>query len=199
MRFGTLVVDSPRAEVIVLRHFVTLPWPRDTAQGECDASSEIPVVSLRDLAVLVAIKRAFESCVRAVSHEHMFADESSAIPDEAPDRLRAPLGESGSPFECGQPDALGVSAATREGLDELRDAIQSAFEETLGPVELLVPYTDGARSSSSSRSRSLSWPRRRAPMVASGHPGGRATVRPADGGFVASARRGGGRYRRRSL
>jgi GTP-binding protein HflX len=47
----------------------------------------------------------------------------------------------------GEPDALGVSAVTGEGLDELRDAIQSAFEETLGPVELLVPYADGARLS----------------------------------------------------
>ncbi len=47
----------------------------------------------------------------------------------------------------GEPDALGVSATTGEGLDELRDAIESAFEETLGPVELLVPYADGARLS----------------------------------------------------
>jgi GTPase len=47
----------------------------------------------------------------------------------------------------GDSDAVGVSAATGEGLDELRDEIERAFEETLRPVELLVPYTEGARLS----------------------------------------------------
>jgi len=44
----------------------------------------------------------------------------------------------------GRRDAIGISAATGEGLDELRDAIAAAFEETLRPVELLVPYDQGA-------------------------------------------------------
>ena len=47
----------------------------------------------------------------------------------------------------GEPDAIGVSAAGGEGLDQLRDRIEVAFEETLRPVELLVPYADGARLS----------------------------------------------------
>jgi GTP-binding protein HflX len=43
------------------------------------------------------------------------------------------------------PDAVLVSAATGEGLDALRGRIEEAFEETLAEVELLVPYTEGAR------------------------------------------------------
>jgi GTP-binding protein HflX len=47
----------------------------------------------------------------------------------------------------GEADAVGVSAATGEGLDVLRDRIERAFEETLRTVELLVPYSEGARLS----------------------------------------------------
>ena len=47
----------------------------------------------------------------------------------------------------GVPDAIGVSAATGEGIEELRERIEGAFEETLREVELLVPYADGARLS----------------------------------------------------
>ena len=38
-----------------------------------------------------------------------------------------------------------VSAVTGEGLDELRERIEKAFEETLADVELLVPYDQGGR------------------------------------------------------
>jgi GTPase len=41
-------------------------------------------------------------------------------------------------------DAIAVSAATGEGLDGLRDRIAAAFEEMLRPVELLLPYSEGA-------------------------------------------------------
>jgi GTP-binding protein HflX len=47
----------------------------------------------------------------------------------------------------GDAEAVGVSAATGEGLDELRDRIESAFLATLREVELLVPYSEGARLS----------------------------------------------------
>jgi GTP-binding protein HflX len=47
----------------------------------------------------------------------------------------------------GEADAVGVSAATGEGLDDLRDRIERAFEATLRTVELLVPYSEGARLS----------------------------------------------------
>jgi GTPase len=43
------------------------------------------------------------------------------------------------------PDAVLVSALTGEGLDELGDRIQHEFERTLADVELLVPYSEGAR------------------------------------------------------
>jgi GTP-binding protein HflX len=47
----------------------------------------------------------------------------------------------------GDRDAIGVSAATGEGLDELRERIERAFEGTLSEVELLVPYDEGGRLS----------------------------------------------------
>ncbi len=47
----------------------------------------------------------------------------------------------------GAPDAIGVSATTGEGLDELRDRIEAAFEQTLRAVELLLPYDEGGRLS----------------------------------------------------
>jgi len=43
------------------------------------------------------------------------------------------------------PDAVPVSALTGEGLDLLRLRIEQAFENTLTAVELLIPYSDGAR------------------------------------------------------
>lgn len=43
------------------------------------------------------------------------------------------------------PDGVQVSAVTSEGLDRLRAEMEKAFEETMAPVELLVPYSEGAR------------------------------------------------------
>ena len=45
------------------------------------------------------------------------------------------------------PDAVQVSALTGEGLEELGGALERRFEETLRPVELLLPYREGARLS----------------------------------------------------
>ena len=45
----------------------------------------------------------------------------------------------------GRSDAILVSALDGEGIEELRTRIESAFEETLRELELLVPYSDGAR------------------------------------------------------
>jgi GTP-binding protein HflX len=45
----------------------------------------------------------------------------------------------------GDARAIAVSAETGEGLDGLRDRIEAAFEDLLRPVELLVPYSEGAR------------------------------------------------------
>ena len=46
-----------------------------------------------------------------------------------------------------RPDAILVSALTGEGIEELRDRIEQAFADTLREVELLVPYSEGARLS----------------------------------------------------
>lgn len=43
------------------------------------------------------------------------------------------------------PEAVQVSAVTGEGLDRLRARMERAFEETMAPVELLVPYSEGSR------------------------------------------------------
>ena len=43
------------------------------------------------------------------------------------------------------PDALRVSALTGEGLDELRARVAERFAERLEPVQLLLPYEDGAK------------------------------------------------------
>ena len=47
----------------------------------------------------------------------------------------------------GERDAVGISAVTGEGIEELRDRIATAFEAQLEPVELLVPYVAGDRLS----------------------------------------------------
>jgi GTPase len=47
--------------------------------------------------------------------------------------------------ELDHPDAVLVSAEKGEGLDALRERIEKAFEETLTEVELLIPYSQGAR------------------------------------------------------
>jgi GTPase len=54
--------------------------------------------------------------------------------------------ESSDARELGirDPDAIAISATTGEGLDEIRDRIEAAFEETLRPIELLLPYSAGA-------------------------------------------------------
>ncbi len=43
------------------------------------------------------------------------------------------------------PDAVLVSALDGSGLDELRERIEVAFEDTLAEVELLIPYAEGGR------------------------------------------------------
>jgi GTP-binding protein HflX len=45
------------------------------------------------------------------------------------------------------PGAVLVSALEGEGIEELRGRIEAAFEDTLAEVELLVPYSEGARLS----------------------------------------------------
>jgi GTP-binding protein HflX len=55
--------------------------------------------------------------------------------------------EERSALLVGAQEAVGVSAVAGEGIEELRDRIEAAFEETLREVELLVPYSEGGRLS----------------------------------------------------
>jgi GTP-binding protein HflX len=43
------------------------------------------------------------------------------------------------------PDAVLVSALDGEGIETLRERVERAFEDTLAEVELLIPYSEGAR------------------------------------------------------
>ena len=43
------------------------------------------------------------------------------------------------------PDGILVSALTGEGLDDLGEAIERAFRETLRTVDLLLPFAEGGR------------------------------------------------------
>jgi GTPase len=43
------------------------------------------------------------------------------------------------------PDAVLVSALERDGIETLHERIEAAFQDTLAEVELLVPYSEGAR------------------------------------------------------
>jgi len=47
----------------------------------------------------------------------------------------------------GDPDAVAISAATGEGIEALRNAIETAFADTLRHVDLLVPFSAGDRLS----------------------------------------------------
>ncbi len=60
---------------------------------------------------------------------------------------KADLLAEGARQEVGiqHPDAVLVSALMEDGLDVLRKRIETAFEETLAEVELLVPYSEGSR------------------------------------------------------
>jgi GTPase len=53
--------------------------------------------------------------------------------------------EERSDAVLGHPDAIFVSALADDGIEELRDRLEEAFKETLREVELLVPYSEGAR------------------------------------------------------
>src|ERR671919_156034 len=54
---------------------------------------------------------------------------------------------AGRRFLVSDTDAIAISAETGEGLEELCERIEVAFSETLEPVELLLPYSQGDRLS----------------------------------------------------
>jgi GTP-binding protein HflX len=54
-------------------------------------------------------------------------------------------GERRAELQHRHPDAALVSAITGEGIEELVERIEEEFARTLQPVELLIPYEEGAR------------------------------------------------------
>ena len=56
-------------------------------------------------------------------------------------------GDASRELMIGERDAVAISARTGEGIEELRERIEAAFEERLEPVELLMPYSAGGRLS----------------------------------------------------
>ena len=52
-------------------------------------------------------------------------------------------GDERAELRLRHPDAVLVSGATGEGLEELGERLERELRHTLGPVHLLVPYTDG--------------------------------------------------------
>jgi GTPase len=54
-------------------------------------------------------------------------------------------GEERGEASLRHPGAVLVSALDGEGIDALLEAVEKAFEDTLAEVELLVPYSEGAR------------------------------------------------------
>ena len=101
------------------------------------------------------------------------------------------------------PDAVLVSALDGEGLDELRERIEAAFEDTLTEVELLIPYARGRRgctsctrspatsSGPSARTASSSTPGCRSPSCTASTISPSSRVRPLDGAAGREAERGG--------
>jgi GTPase len=56
-------------------------------------------------------------------------------------------GEDRDEVRIAEPDAVLVSALDGGGLEQLRERVEAAFEETLAEVELLIPYSEGGRLS----------------------------------------------------
>jgi GTP-binding protein HflX len=88
------------------------------------------------LAMLTAVDDVLEE-IGAGGHPRLLVLNKADVVDE---ERRRELG-----FR--HPDAIVASALTGEGLDELRDRIGAAFEATLKPLDLLVPYAESAQLS----------------------------------------------------
>ena len=105
--------------------------------------------SLSDLILLVIDASAGEERIRAeVTASEAVLDEIGAA--DSPrlmvlnkiDRLSGPEVED---LRLSWPDAVAVSALTGEGVGDLMDTVARIFDQWMEPVELLVPYEEGAR------------------------------------------------------
>ncbi len=75
----------------------------------------------------------------ALNKVDLLGDDRSGAGQPAPSRTA----ERRHALSFRFPDAVQVSGATGEGMDDLRNAIEARFLATLRPMELLVPYADG--------------------------------------------------------
>jgi len=89
-------------------------------------------------------QRAAVEAVDAVLEEIGAGDRPRLLVLNKVDRLEP---DERSHLAISNPGAVPISAAEGTGLEELRDAVAVAFEETLRPVEVLVPYDAGDRLS----------------------------------------------------
>jgi GTP-binding protein HflX len=87
-----------------------------------------------------------EARAEAIAAAHTVLEEIGA--DSAPrvlvyNKLDLLDGSERSRLMVGKREAVGVSAATGEGVEALKDEIERRFEETLRPMDLLIPYDAG--------------------------------------------------------
>jgi GTP-binding protein HflX len=75
----------------------------------------------------------------ALNKVDLLEDHRSGAGTAAPSRTAEGRRELSFRF----PDAVQISGASGDGLDDLREAIEGRFLATLRPMELLVPYREG--------------------------------------------------------
>lgn len=113
--FGATLEETRRAALIV--HVVDASAPEEDIEGMTGAVEDVlEEIGAGDVPRLLALNKS--------------------------DLLDA---EMRSKAWSGRHDALLVSAHSGEGLEELCERIDATFVRSLQPVELLVPYSDGAR------------------------------------------------------
>jgi GTP-binding protein HflX len=87
---------------------------------------------------LVAMTRAVEDVLEEIdagsSPRMLVLNKADVLDEERREELR-----------FAHPDGIAVSALTGEGLEGLGERIEHAFEETLRPVDLLLPFDEGGR------------------------------------------------------
>ena len=112
--FKATLEETRRADLIL--HVVDASEPEEERAGAMAAVNEVlGEIDAGDMPRLVVFNKI------------------DLLPDE--DRRSLLVGRRGT---------VGVSAATGEGMEELRDRIAEEFERTLEPLELLLPYSEGS-------------------------------------------------------
>jgi GTP-binding protein HflX len=129
--FSATLEEAMGADLIV--HVVDASAPEEDMHAMMAAVDDVlDEIGAGDRPRLLALNK-----VDLLGEERSGAD--TPAPSSAADRRR----ELSFRF----PDAVQVSGATGEGLDELREAIEARFLATLMPMDLLLPYEEGGRLS----------------------------------------------------